>query len=115
MAKGPSLGWDIHPKMVWCVDRASADPPDPWAATLFGHARLFQGSLGSRLLVDGKICAWGVVKADYDNPDTAPTSGGSAVSLALMVFGAISKAIEHAGPSLIRIPDQRVATMLTER
>ena len=52
---------------------------------------------------------------DYDNPDTAPTSGGSAVSLALMVFGAISKAIEHAGLSLICVPDQRVATMLTER
>ena len=59
----------------------------------------------SRLLVDGRICAWEIVKAAYDSPDTAPTSGGSAAALALMVFGAIVKATEHAGPSLICIPD----------
>ena len=57
----------------------------------------------------------GNVKVTYDDPVSAPISGGSAVSLALLVFGAIRKAIDNPGPSLKCIPDQRVVEMLTAR
>ena len=65
--------------MIWCVDRASTDSPDPWAAALLGHARLFQGGIVKRFMVDGRMIAWELVKVTYGDPDTAPTSGGSAV------------------------------------
>ena len=91
--------------MIWCVNRAGADSPDPWTAALFGHARLFQGGIVNRLMEIDKV--------KFGDPDTAPSSGGSAVSLALLVLGAIAKAAEHPGPSIICVPDQRVADMLT--
>ena len=39
LPKGPSLGWDVHLKMIWCVDRAGTDSPDPWTAAVPGPAR----------------------------------------------------------------------------
>ena len=62
--------------MVWCMDRANTDSPDPWAAALHGHARLFQGALVSRLMKEGRINAWETVKVTYDKPDTAPSQVG---------------------------------------
>ena len=54
----PSLGWDVHPKVVWCADRSSTDSPDPWDAALLGHARLFQGAFLCRVMEEGKIRDW---------------------------------------------------------
>ena len=99
--RGPSLGWGAHPKRVWCVDRSSTDSPDPWESSLFGHARLYHGAVVCRVVEGGRIRAWETVKVTYDDPASAPLSGGSAVSLALLVFGAIRNAIGHPGPSLI--------------
>ena len=76
-------------------------------------------SIRARSAVPGRasarISAWEIDKVTFDDVDTAPTSGGSAVSLALLVLGAIAKAAEHPGPSVICVPDQRVADMLTAR
>ena len=62
---------------------------------------------------DGRIRAWEAVKVSYEDPSSAPFSGGGTVSLALLVFGAIVKALDPPGPSLICVPDQRAAEMLT--
>ena len=115
MYKGPSLGWDVHSKKIWCVDRSTAESLDPWDSALFGHACLSQGALVCRVMEEGRIRAWDTIMVTYDDPASAPRTGGSAVSLALLVFCAIEKAIDHPGPSLICIPDQRVAEMLTAR
>ena len=64
---------------------------------------------------DGRIRHWETVKVTYENPYPAPISGGSAVSLALLVLGSIVKGIDHPRPSLTCVPDQRVAEMLTAR
>ena len=72
-----------------------------------------QHGLVTRLMVDGWMSAWEIVKVTYDDPKTAPTSVGSAVSRALLVLGAIAKAAEHPGPSVTRVPDQQVADMMT--
>ena len=82
-AVGPSLGWDIHPKMIWCADMSGMDSPDPWEVALFGYARLFQGAYVCRVMEEDWIRAWNIVKVTYEDPASALFSGGGAVSLAL--------------------------------
>ena len=112
---GPSFDWDVHPKIIWCVNMSSTDSACQREAALFGHARLFQGAHVCRVTEEGRIRAWESVMVTYDDLASAPFSGGGAVSLAFLVFGAIGKAINRPGPSLICIPDQRAVEMLTER
>ena len=66
----------------------------------------------SRVMEEDRIRSWDIVKVAFETPSSAIFSGGSEVSLELLVFGAIVQALNHPDPSLICVPDQRIADML---
>ena len=64
---------------------------------------------------EGRILPWDLATVTFEDPSHAPFSGGSSVTLALLIFEVLVQALAHPGPSTIGVPEQKVAAMLEAR